>query len=49
VRALLDEQLNDASARALTAFSQALGLDDEYLHIYDLGAGGMLDPEIPAL
>lgn len=49
MKALLDEQLNEASARALTSFSQSLGLDDDYIHIYDLGAGGMGDAEIPGL
>jgi hypothetical protein len=49
VKALLDEQLSEAPARALTAFSRALDVDDEYIHIYDLGAGGMDDPDIPAL
>jgi Domain of unknown function (DUF5615) len=49
VRALLDEQLNEASARALAAFSLSRGRDDDYVHIYDLGAGGMADAEIPAL
>lgn len=44
MRFLVDEQLSVVVARSLSTFGVA-----EFSHIYDLGAGGTLDPDIPPL
>lgn len=44
---LLDEQLNDAVARGLSPIGEIRG--DTFRHIYDFGAAGMDDADIPGL